>query len=281
MEFAPNSKNKALLGSLAFVSTALGLFFGFLAVFICNFYFLKTNWAWRVPFLLSFPIGIIGFYIRNKLEESAEFKNLKSKNLLSKAPLFELIKDHKKNFLLICSIFISISILFYVFFGFLTTFLVKVLGYDQLQVSLIYLVCTIALGGFSIISGIISDRFGVYKVLLVGMLVFVALLFPAFYLILSKNFIATFCGCLMFILLAAMYQGSIPSIIVKIFPTRVRAIGTALSFNLVSVIFGGLAPLTLTWLVKIANSYYVIPCYLIGFSFLALIGLLLGKKVIS
>ncbi|NBV06267.1 MAG: MFS transporter [Proteobacteria bacterium] len=281
MESMPDSKRKVLLGSIALSSTALGLFFGFLASFICNFYFSATEWAWRVPFLISFPVGIIGIYIRTKLDESQEFKALKDKGQLAKSPFKELFKNHTKRFLVICGLFVSISVPFYIFFGFLATFLVKILNYSQLQVSIIYLFCTFSFGCFAPLSGWLSDKFGIFKVLLCSIVTFAVFLFPVFGLIFDSNFVTTLLGCLAFIFLITLYQGSIPSIILQIFPTKVRASGTAFSFNMVSAIFGGLTPLVLTWLIKISENYYVIPCYLLISSAITIAALLLGRKIRS
>ena len=278
MESMPDSKRKVLLGSIAISSTALGLFFGFLASFICNFYFSENENAWRIPFLLSLPIGLIGIYIRTKLDESSEFKTLQNKGLLAKSPFKELFKNYTKRFFIICGLFVSISIPFYIFFAFLATFLVKISHYTQLQVSIIYLICTVAFGCFAPISGWLSDRFGIYKVLLCAILTFTALLFPVFTLIFSPDFYSTLVGCLIFIFLITLYQGSIPSIILQIFPAKVRAIGTAFSFNMVSAIFGGLAPLVLTWFIKISDNHWVIVGYLIISSKISVLGLLWGKK---
>ena len=279
MESMPNSKRKGLLGSIAISSTALGLFFGFLASFICNFYFSAVDWAWRVPFLISFPIGIIGIYIRAKLDESHEFKALKDSGMLAKSPFGELFKNHTKRFFIICGLFISISVPFYIFFGFLATFLVRILNYSQLQVSLTYLFCTFAFGCFAPLSGWLSDKFGIFKVLLYSITTFAVFIFPVFGLILGSNFLVTALGCLAFIFLITLYQGSIPSIIVQIFPTKVRASGTALSFNMVSAIFGGLTPLILTWFIKINGNYYIIPSYLIISSAFTITALLIGRRL--
>lgn len=278
MESIPNKNNKAFFGSIALSSTALGLFLGLLASFICNVYFSDVEWAWRVPFLLSFPVGIIGFYIRSKLDETTEFKNLRKKNLIAKSPFIELVKNYKIRFAIICGLFVSISIPFYIFFGFLTTFLVKIQDFSPSQVSIIYLTCSAIFIISPLLSGSLSDRFGIYKALLLAIISFAICIFPIFNLILSHDFVSTFIGCALFIILISLYQGSIPSLVIDFFPAQVRSIGTALSFNLVAVIFGGFSPLILTWLLKTTNSQISIPSYLIFFSLITAIALLFAKK---
>jgi MHS family proline/betaine transporter-like MFS transporter len=263
MEAMPNSKRKNLIGSIAVSSTAIGLFFGFLASFICNFYFADISWAWRLPFLISLPVGLVGFYIRSKLEESVEFLEFKNKGKLYKMPFVELLKNYKKRFFIICGLFISISIPFYIFFGFMASFLSAILHYKPIEVSIIYLVCTTIFAIAALASGLLSDRFGAYKTMLIASLIFCILIFPIFTFIFSDNFLSTLFGCFCFIALAGLYQGSVPAVILKIFPTKIRSIGTAFSFNIVSVIFGGLTPLFLTFMIKVSSNYYVMPCYLI------------------
>lgn len=277
MEVTPDQKRKHLFGAIALSSTALGIFLGFFAVFICNFYFADVEYAWRIPFLISFPVGIVGFYIRNKLDETPEFQKLKSKNLLAKSPLMELFREHKTRFFVICGLFVSISVPFYIFFGFLATFLTKIIGYSQLQVSQIYLVSSFAFIVFPFLSGFLSDRFGVGKVLLFAILTFATLAFPIFSLILQKDFALTLLGCLLFIFVITLYQGSVPSLVTQVFPTKVRAIGTALSFNMISVIFGGFTPLVLTWLIKTIENNLIIPAYLIFSSLITITSLIISN----
>lgn len=279
MESFPDQKRKHLFGAIALSSTALGIFLGFVAVFICNFYFADVEYAWRIPFLISFPVGIVGFYIRSKLDETPEFQKLKSKNLLAKSPFMELFKDHKARFFTICGLFVSISVPFYIFFGFLATFLAKIIGYSQLQVSQIYLVSSFAFIVFPFLSGFLSDRFGVGKVLLFAISIFAALVFPIFSLIVQKDFAITLSGCVLFIFVITLYQGSVPSLVTHIFPTEVRSIGTALSFNLVSVIFGGFTPLILTWMLKETDNNLMIPTYLVFSSIITIISLIFLRKI--
>ena len=278
MESVPNQKRKHLFGAIALSSTALGIFLGFVAVFICNFYFSDVEYAWRIPFLISLPVGIVGFYIRSKLDETPEFQNLKNKNLLAKSPFLELFREHKTRFFVICGLFVSISVPFYIFFGFLATFLTKIIGYSQLQVSIIYLASSFAFITLPFLSGFLSDRFGVSKVLLFAILTFAALVFPIFSLILSQDFALTLLGCLLFIFVITLYQGSVPSLVTQVFPTKVRAIGTAFSFNMVSVIFGGFTPLVLTGLIKTTGNNLMIPAYLIFSSMITVIALIISNK---
>ncbi len=278
MESVQDQKHKHLFGAIALSSTAFGIFLGFVAVFICNFYFADIEYAWRIPFLISFPVGIVGFYIRSKLDETPEFQKLKSKNLLAKSPFIELFKEHKARFFMICGLFISISVPFYIFFGFLATFLTKIIGYSQLQVSQIYLASSFAFIVFPFLSGFLSDYFGVKKVLLCAISTFAVLVVPIFSLILQKDFAFTLSGCLLFIFVITLYQGSVPSLVTQIFPTKVRAIGTALSFNMVSVIFGGFTPLVLTWLIKTTENNMMIPAYLIFSSVITMIALIISNK---
>lgn len=278
MEAMPNSNKKGLIGSAAISSTAIGLFLGFFASFICSYYFSNIEWVWRIPFLLSLPVGFIGFYIRGRLEESYEFALLKKQGQLSKSPFKEMINKYRKQFFIICGLFISISVPFYIFFAFLPNFLITILAYNPTQISVIYLLCTIIFACIAPISGLISDRVGAYKTLLWSSILFSCLIFPIFTLILSSDFMLTLFGCMAFIIFAGLYQGSVPAVILRIFPAKVRSIGTAFSFNIVSVIFGGLTPLFLTFLIKISNNYYAIPFYLFLSILTTVITIKISKK---
>lgn len=278
MESKPNSKHKSLLGSLAFSSTALGLFLAFLASFICNFFYPNSDFAWRIAFLLSLPFSLIGIYVRFKLEDGIEFQNMKNQNCLSKNPIKDLFKNYKSRFFIIFTIFISISVPFYIFFAFISLFLSKISHYSLTQVSLIYLICTLIFALIAPISGLLSDKIGKDKILISSIIFFALFIHPIFNLILSSNFITTFIGCILFITSIALYQASVPSLILNIFPTKVRAIGTALSFNLVAAIFGGTTPLILTTFLQNGFSYIIVAYYLSASSLVSLTGLIIAKK---
>jgi len=281
LESAPDIKRKGFLGSFALASAAAGLFCGFLASFICNFYFAENEFAWKIPFLLSFPVGLIGFYIRNKLEETLEFKSMKNSGLLAKSPLVELFKTHLKEMMIMCGLFVSISVPFYIFFAFLSTFLVRILGYSQLQTSSIYL-CSSAVFIFSsLLAGWLSDKFKIYKFLFSAIFVFVIFVFPIFFLILSKSYVLTLIGCICFIVIISFYQAPLLSVVTRIFPTKIRATGSALSFNVVSVIFGGFTPVFLTWLIGDSSNFYAIPFYLILSSMLTILTLNFAKRYLA
>ena len=78
--------------------------------------------------------------------------------------------------------------------------------------------------------------------------------------------------------LKACYSGVLPALMSEIFPTETRASGLSISYNIAVTIFGGFAPLIITWLItatgdKLAPSYYLIGC-----AFASLIALLAIRK---
>lgn len=278
LESTPEIKKKGFIGSVALASAAVGLFLGFFSSFIINFYFSESESAWRIVFLISFPVGLIGFYIRNKLEETFEFTHLKKSGAILPSPLKNLIQKNIKPMLVMSGLFISISVPFYIFFGFLATFLIRILNYSQLQISIIYLTATACFIFSSLIAGWISDKFKIHKFLTCAIIIFALLCLPIFSLILSNNFLLVLLGACCFIIFISFYQAPLLSVVLRIFPTNVRASGTALSFNFVSVIFGGLTPVILTFLIKESGSYYMICCYLIFSSLLTLIALKFARR---
>ncbi|WP_024804802.1 MFS transporter [Nocardia sp. BMG51109] len=213
-----------------------------------------TQWGWRIGFLLALPLGLIGLYIRLRLEETQAFRQLVADDEVASSPLRETLRTQGANVLRVAGIALGQTVCYYVVLVYTPTFLRTELGYSP-DDSLITTSIAIVTYAVAIpIAGGISDRIGRKPLMYVGAIAMLVLVFPAFLLLPSGTL------AVIGVLQAALgglalgcYTGPLVCTWVELFPTRVRYSGVSLGFNL-SVIASVSSPFILTWLIDVAGS---------------------------
>lgn len=221
-------------------------------------------WGWRIPLLVALPLGLIGLYIRQKLDETPYFLALREEKARAANPVRAALAGREQRRLLLIAFFLvaANASSFYMIVGYLPSFATRSLELSGLQAfapSVIALAaCLVAeVGG-----AWLSDRVGRRTVLLTSLIGLLVLAYPSFLLITSGTFGLIACGLVLFGLLAGAYAAVINAALVELFPTRVRVSGHGITYNLSVALFGGSAPYLLTWLGGVTGStmvgaYYV------------------------
>lgn len=280
VEYAPANK-RGLYAAVVPASTAAGLLLGSLLVTLMTSVLSSDqmeSWGWRLPFLLAAPMGLIGRYIRTKLEDTPVFRELAAEDNAVKAPVRSLFRNHWRQLLQAVGAVLLNAVGFYVILSYMPTYLSAELGVGAAES---YFATTIALVtyiGFIFLTGMLSDRFGRKKVLITASVLFIVLTVPAFALLDTGNFLVI---VLVQILLGAMLtlnDGTLPSFLAEMFPTRVRYSGFAVSFNLSNALFGGTAPYVATLLIALTANDLAPAWYLVGAAFISLIAVSLSRE---
>lgn len=217
------------------------------------------SWGWRIPLLVALPMGVIGLWIRRRLDETPFFLALREERNRESNPVRAALTGPGQRRLLItafCLVAVNASS-FYMIVGYLPSFATKSLalsGFQAFAPSVIALVaCLLAeIGGARI-----SDRIGRKPVLLTSGIGLLVLAYPSFLLITSGTFGLIVCGLVLFGLLAGAYAAVINGALTELFPTRVRVSGHGITYNLSVALFGGSAPYLLTWLGAVTGSTMV------------------------
>lgn len=273
VEYAPANR-RGLYAAVVPASTATGLLLGSLMAALLTGLLepeQMQSWGWRLPFLLAAPMGLIGRYIRTKLEDSPVFTELAKEDNAVKAPVSALFKNHWRQLIQAVGAVLLNAVGFYVILSYMPTYLSQELGLDETASYVATTVALVTYIGFIFITGMLSDRFGRKKILMCASISFVLLTIPAFMLLSTGNFLVII---LVQILLGAMLtlnDGTLPSYLAEMFPTRVRYSGFAVSFNLSNALFGGTAPFVATVLIATSGSVLAPGWYLMGAAVISLI----------
>ncbi|MCQ9164448.1 MFS transporter [Arthrobacter sp. STN4] len=280
VEYAPPNR-RGIYAAVVPASTAAGLLLGSLIAALLSITLTTgqmNDWGWRLPFLLAAPMGLIGRYIRTKLEDTPAFRAMAEKDNAVKAPVAALFKNHWQGLLLAVGAVLLNAVGFYVILSYMPTYLSEELGFGAAESFLATTIALLTYIGFIFLTGLASDRFGRKRVLITASVLFILLTVPAFMLLDTRNFLVIL---LVQILLGGMLtlnDGTLPSFLAELFPTRVRYSGFAVSFNLSNALFGGTAPFVATLLIATSGSKLAPGWYLVAAALISLVAVLCAKE---
>jgi MFS transporter, MHS family, proline/betaine transporter len=273
VEHAPANR-KMTFGSFQMSSQALGRVLATsigLAVLLTFPPATVQDGAWRIPFLIGSLIGPFGFYVRYRLSESPEYQRLKaSAPQAARAPVREVLQRHWLQ--LICGIGLVIigTSLTYIWNTYLPTYVVEQLHLPLWQ-GLLGVAVTSAIGiGTCVLGGWLADKYGPYRMFFLFTAISALISYPFFaYVLAAPGFGRLFLAQFVVLSVFGLLQGPNPGMLAGLFPVEVRSTGMAISYNVGVTVFGGFAPLTVTWLIaetgsKLVPAYYIIAAALLS-----------------
>ena len=280
VEYAPPRK-RGLYAAVVPASTAAGLLLGSLLAAAMSAMLTESqinSWGWRVPFLLAAPMGLIGRYIRNKLEDTPEFRELTEKDDAIQAPVRELLTAYWRTGLIASGAVLLNAVGFYVILSYMPTYLSEEMGIGKTESFIATTIALLTYIGFILMTGMLSDKYGRKRVLISASVLFIVFTLPAFALLDTKSFMVIL---LVQVLLGGMLtlnDGTLPSFLAELFPTHVRYSGFAVSFNLSNALFGGTAPFMATFLIGATGSKLAPAWYLVGAAVISLIAVTVARE---
>jgi MFS transporter, MHS family, proline/betaine transporter len=219
-------------------------------------------WAWRVPFLVAIPMGVIGFYIRKHIADTPNFTRLKESGGLSRNPLKEAFStpQHRRAMLLALFIPLMNGSGYYVLFSYMPTFLKsKEIGFSTGTALLVTATSLVVISIAIPFMGKLSDRIGRKRVIAGSAIAMAVAGIPCYALIATGNVGLAILGACLMALIFAGHTAVIHILIVELFPTRVRYSAYGLGYNISAALFGGTAPLLMTLLIPHFGIY--VPAY--------------------
>lgn len=231
------------------------------------------SWGWRVPFLLSIVIFLVGVYIRKNIRESKAFTQAKPEEKNEKIPLLVLVREHPKALLQAIALRLPENGASYIFFTFSVVYAKHIgIGTGEI-ISAVTLAMLIEF--FSILFwGALSDKIGLKPVYYIGVIGLLVMAFPFFWLLSTGSYGAVMLA--MFLGLPVCHGamiGTQPCIMSDLFPVRVRYSGLALGHEVGSIFSGGLGPMLAVALLMAVDSSWPVSLLLMAYALLAWIAL--------
>lgn len=220
------------------------------------------SWGWRIPFLLGGVISFVGLYIRSRVTESPAFEATRSAGRVPKAPIVVALREHRRAIGYAFAMAALSGLGFYTLTGYFATYLAESVGLssnDSLLANSIAL--TVAFITMPL-AGLLSDRIGRRKTLVLGAALSAALSIPAYLLASAGTLLTAVAGQSLLAFALGVFFGPVGIVFLELFPTRTRYSGAAISYNSAYVVFGGTAPFLGTWLVSATGSLLAPAIYM-------------------
>jgi metabolite-proton symporter len=307
-ENAPANK-RAIYGTFPQLGAPIGFIIANVIFLVANYTLSPADfqaWGWRVPFLLSAVMVIIGLYVRLKLIETPAFTKVLESNEVAKLPLGRVFKTSWRQLILGTFIMLATYVLFYLMTTFTLTYgtrassldaaqaaaekagkpmteaaaaaFVPGLGYTRNDFLWMLIAGVVFFGIFTLVSGPLAEKYGRRKMLIAvtaGIFVFGLLFVPLF----SGGFAGTMAVLIIGFSLMGLTFGPMGALLPELFPTNVRYTGSAISYNFSSILGAAVAPFIAVALWEQADgSPVLVGVYLTAMAVLTLIALFVSKE---
>lgn len=246
-----------------------------------------AEWGWRIPFWIAGPIGVVGLYLRLKLEDSPAFRKKLDEHghELQQRESQGGLKEIKQIFvrhwraMLICGgLVLLYNVTNYMMTGFMPTFLKSAQGTPALLADLAVLGSMLVVVAVIVFLGALSDRIGRKPVFVVGAVAQIVLAIPMFLLITRGGTVGIVIGCLVLGLCLACFAAPTAAALPALFPTAVRYGALSIAFNVAVSAFGGTTPLANEALISAVGTPMVPAYFLVVSGAVGLLALLAYRE---
>jgi metabolite-proton symporter len=230
-------------------------------------------WGWRVAFLLSGALVLVGLWIRMTIAESPLFAEVEESGAKASLPLVEVLKQHPKELLIAMGARVGTDVAFYTFTLYILTFITTNLGLPRgvgLNAVLIGSAVQLALIPYF---GALSDRLGRRPVYAAGAVAAAVWAFVFFPMLSTRSTAVIVLTTVVALATHAAMYGPQAAFIAELFSTKLRYSGASMGYQIAGVLGGGIAPLVSIALVKATGTPFAVSCYVLAMVALTLIAL--------
>ncbi|NWK83563.1 MFS transporter [Staphylococcus sp. GSSP0090] len=271
-ESSPDRKRNTLGSGLE-----IGTLSGYIAASVLSgllFFFLNddqmASWGWRIPFILGLFLGIFGFYLRRKLEESPVYENeLASKPKRDNIGFLTIIRYYYKD-IIVCFVAVAFfNCTNYMVTSYMPSYLQEIVKLDSTTVSVLITLVMAVMIPLALMFGRIADRIGEKNVFLIGLIGTAVLSIGAFALMQTTSIIFIIVGIFVLGFFLSTYEATMPGSLPTMFYTHIRYRTLAVTFNVSVSLFGGTTPLIASSLVAktgdpLSPAYYLTAMSIVG-----------------
>ncbi|MGW8118536.1 MFS transporter [Staphylococcus xylosus] len=278
-ESSPDRKRNTLGSGLE-----IGTLSGYIAASVLSgllFFFLNddqmASWGWRIPFILGLFLGIFGFYLRRKLEESPVYENeLSEKPKRDNIGFLTIIRYYYKD-IIVCFVAVAFfNCTNYMVTSYMPSYLQQIVKLDGTTVSILITVVMAVMIPLALMFGRLADRIGEKNVFLIGLVGTAVFSIAAFSLFQTTSIIFIIVGIFILGFFLSTYEGTMPGSLPTMFYTHIRYRTLAVTFNVSVSLFGGTTPLIATSLVAktgdpLSPAYYLTAVSIVGIIIISLL----------
>lgn len=227
-----------------------------------------ASWGWRVPFLASAVLVVIGYYIRMRIAETPVFEQAMRAQEKARVPIKEVVTRQPRTLVLATCSFILAHTLFYTITTFSLSYGTTVLELDRNMLLICTMVAAGVLGVTTPMFAVLSDRVGRRWVCLGAGILAMVWAFPLFAFIDTGNPVLIAFGMSVGMIAFAALFAPMGAYLPELFATRYRYTGASVAYNASSIVGGGISPILATQMVASTGSSLPVSGYV------ALIGLI-------
>jgi metabolite-proton symporter len=284
VEHAPVEK-RGMFGSYPQIGVPLGL------ILATTFMFILTNamdedtfqsWGWRIPFLSSLILIIVGYLIRRAVEESPVYTRMQERAKEASTPLSDLFRHHWRRVLLAAFIFAGNNAAGYMIIAFFSSYATSdSIGMERSQTLVATLIGGISWLVLTLWSGKISDRIGRRQTFIIGYVILAVWAIPMWFFVDKGELLWLVVAVVVLTVGLAPSYAPQSALYAEMFPAKVRYSGTSIGYALGSILGGAFAPMIAQLLLDSTGSSWTIGLYLAAMSVISAVAVWLVPKSVE
>ena len=240
-------------------------------------------WGWRIPFLFSIVLILVGYLIRRTVEESPVFKELQDRKSESSAPLKTLFQFHWREVVLSAVIFIANNAAGYLVIAYFSSYATRAvekggLGLDRPPVLLATSLAAFGWLAFTLIGGLLSDRVGRKATFFIGYAIVGIWAIPMWFMIDTGNLWWYFVALFVLTIGLGLSYGPQAAMYAEMFPADIRYSGVSIGYAIGAIFGGAFAPLIADLIFDNTGKSWTIGIYILGITIISMIGVALVKE---
>ena len=282
VEYAPRSR-RGLYGAVPQTGALFGLALGALAGSVTTALFTDEGFrtiGWRIPFLLSIVLILVGLWIRTKVGETPSFTKVKAEQHQARVPIVETLRHHWRAVLITIGAKLIETATFFTFATFTISYASQTLKYRQGAVLNAVLISAVLAIPVMLFMGSLSDRIGRKKVYVGGMVAMFVYAIPYFWLLSLHNTVALVAALIIgFSIIWSTYGAVLGTLFAESFTADVRYTGISLGYQVGAAVIGGPAPLIATALLAAyGGNYIAVGIFLMAVAVVSLIAVFFARE---
>jgi MFS family permease len=264
VEYAPVNR-RSFFGSFPQIGTPLGMILATGVLWAMTAALGKQvmlEWGWRLPFLFSIVLIVIGAVIRRSVEESPVFKAMQQRRKESSAPLRELFRHHSGKIFRTALTFMANNAAGYILIAFIISYGLNVLKMPSDQLLLVSTLAAVSWFAFTLLGGLMGDWIGRVRSFQIGYAIMAVWAVPMWFLIDSKSTVLFFIGALGLTIGLGLSYGPQAALYAELFPADIRYSGVSVSYALGAILGGAFAPAIAQWIIGTYGESWRVGVYI-------------------